>query len=195
MIDKALLFLAKKVNQYFDAEYGPVTEDRLTVGNITKYVESDGGNDEDGTHALLTLVNLEEDRMAKNPENFHRTVDGIVYRNPKILLNVYALFTAIGNTYTTSLETISLIIRCFQGSHVFESSTEPDLDASLEKLSLELCTLNFEQVNHLWSTLGGKYLPSVLYKVRVVGIEDTGRDVEGDLIREVVLRDRVTQPK
>jgi len=32
--------------------------------------------------------------------------------------------------------------------------------------------MNSEQVNHLWATLGGKYLPSVLYKVRMLTIED-----------------------
>jgi hypothetical protein len=50
---------------------------------------------------------------------------------------------------------------------------------------MEMFTLNFEQVNHLWSTLGGKYLPSVLYKLRVVGVEDEAIDAEGDFIKQV----------
>ena len=35
-----------------------------------------------------------------------------------------------------------------------------------------MVSMNSEQVNHLWATLGGKYLPSVLYKVRMLTIED-----------------------
>jgi hypothetical protein len=163
------------------------------MGNIAKYSESEGGGgSEDGSaRAMLSLVNLEEDRIAKNPENFFRTTDGVVYRNPKILLNLYVLFAATGNSYLLALQTIGLIIRCFQGANVFESATSPELDPSLEKMMVELYTMNFEQVNHLWSTLGGKYLPSVLYKVRVIGIEDTERQVEGDLIREVIIRDNL----
>lgn len=197
MIDKALAFLEKEVNRYFDAEYGPSTQKWVTLGNIARYAESEGGGgSEDGSaRALLSLVNLEEDRIAKNPENFTRTSDGILYGNPRILLNLYVLFAATGNSYMLALQTIGLIVRCFQGVHVFEAATSPELDPSLEKLMIELYTMNFEQVNHLWSTLGGKYLPSVLYKVRLVGIEDTERKVEGDLIREVVHRDNVITGK
>jgi hypothetical protein len=45
-----------------------------------------------------------------------------------------------------------------------------------------MVSMNFEQVNHLWATLGGKYLPSVLYKVRMVAIEDDTPQMEADTI-------------
>ncbi len=191
MLDKALLFLEREVNRYFDAHFGPSTQKWVTIGNVAKYAESESGSgmEESSARALLTLVNIEEDRIAKSPDNYFRTSEGIIYRNPEILLNLYVLFSAIGNSYSLALETVGLIIQCFQGVNVFDRSTHPDLDPSLEKLTLELYTLNFEQINHLWSTLGGKYLPSALYKLRLVGIEDTDRQVEGDLIREIIIRD------
>ncbi|UFH55811.1 DUF4255 domain-containing protein [Spirosoma sp. KNUC1025] len=196
MIDKALSFLEKEVNNYFDARFGPSTQKWVMLGNIAKLDDGGNGNaggNDNNSRAMLSLVNLEEDRIAKNPENFFRTPDGIAYRNPKILLNLYVLFAITSGNYTQGLQTLSFIIQCFQSNRVFESISYPLLDPSLEKLTLELYTLNFEQVNHLWSTLGGKYLPSVLYKVRVVGIEDTDRQVGGDLIREIVLNDRLIQ--
>jgi hypothetical protein len=47
--------------------------------------------------------------------------------------------------------------------------------------------MNFEQVNHLWSTLGGKYLPSVLYKMKLVTIADQDNQIEGGLITEIIM--------
>ena len=42
----------------------------------------------------------------------------------------------------------------------------------IERLVVELYSLNLEQQNHLWGYLGGKYLPSVVYKVRLVRIQE-----------------------
>lgn len=194
MIDKAFLFIEKEVNQYFDARFGPSTQKWVTIGNIARFTESEGGGGDTNAQAMLSLVNIEEDRISKNPENYFRTVDGIAYRNPKIFLNLYALFAATTNSYPVALQTISTIIQFFQSVNRFDRSTNPLLDPELEALTLDLYTMNFEQVNHLWSTLGGKYLPSVLYKVRVVGIEDTDKKVGGDVIREIEIRENLMSP-
>jgi hypothetical protein len=194
MIDKALAFLAQEANAYFDARFGPSTQKWVTLGNIAKLADSEnpgGGGGADSANTMLGLVNVEEDRIAKNPENVHRTAEGIVYRNPKIHLNLYVLFAVAHNNYAMALQTLATIIQCFQSARVFDAASNPSIDPALEKLSLDLFTLNFEQVNHLWSTLGGKYLPSVLYKVRVIGIEDTSLQRGGDLITEIQITNRM----
>ncbi|HSR39003.1 MAG TPA: DUF4255 domain-containing protein [Phnomibacter sp.] len=194
MIDKALAFLAQEANAYFDARFGPSTQKWITLGNIAKLADAEApgnGGGAEAANTLLGLVNIEEDRIAKNPENVVRTVDGIVYRNPKIHLNLYALFAVAHSNYPIALQTLATIIQCFQSQRVFDAGSHPGMDPALEKISLDLFTLNFEQVNHLWSTLGGKYLPSVLYKVRVVGIEDTERQRGGDLIIEIQINERM----
>jgi hypothetical protein len=190
VIDKALQFIEREVNAYFDARFGPATQKWVTLGNIARFADSEGGgNDDSSARALMTLVNIEEDRVAKSPEHTFRTVEGVRYQNPEIPLNLYVLFTATSNSYTLALQTVAMIMQCFQGCNVFASATNPRLDASIDRLILDLFTLNFEQINHLWSTLGGKYLPSVLYRVRMVGIVDSEQFAGGGLIREVVVND------
>jgi len=34
-----------------------------------------------------------------------------------------------------------------------------------------LHTPSFEELNHVWGTLGGRQLPSVIYKIQVIEIE------------------------
>jgi hypothetical protein len=196
MIDRAFKFLEAEVNAYFDARFGPDTEKWVALGNIAKAAENnDGGGggvgNDNNARAILGLVNIEEDRISKNPENVVRTPGGVFYQNPKIHLNLYALFAVTISNYPVALQTLSIIIQCFQRNRVFDSSTHPSLDPGIERLTLDLFTINFEQVNHLWSTLGGKYLPSVMYKIRVIGLEDTSNRVEGSLIREIQIQDGI----
>jgi hypothetical protein len=112
----------------------------------------------------------------------------IEYRNPPVLLNLYCLFSVNHNSYDTALQYLSLIIQFFQYRSVINAKNTPSdngliLDPKIEKLIVEMVTMNAEQVNHLWATLGGKYLPSVLYKIRMVTIED---DSAGTLVDPVL---------
>ena len=53
------------------------------------------------------------------------------------------------------------------------------------RLHPELYTLTFEQINHLWGSLGGKQSPFVMYKVRLVKIQSSIAE-EGPVIEAIV---------
>jgi hypothetical protein len=53
-------------------------------------------------------------------------------------------------------------------------------------IKAELYTLSFEQINYLWASLGGKQMPFVMYKLRLVAITDR------KLVREVPLIEELT---
>jgi hypothetical protein len=195
MIDNALKVIANEVNKYvlrkLDPERDPSSTKRIATGNIVKLqdVETSGARAESSSSAsgILTLVNLEEERNLKSPNNFVRINDKVEYRNPKILLNLYCLFTVNHSSYDTALQYLSLIIQFFQyRNYIDHVNTPPDngliLDQKIERLIVEMVSMNAEQVNHLWATLGGKYLPSVLYKVRMVPIEDETPDMQAEPI-------------
>jgi hypothetical protein len=193
VISEALTFLVAEVNRYLDAQLGSTTADRVVLGNIARLADDSGGGGGktgDGSLAMLTLVNIEEDKASRNPQHFRRIDDQIIYRNPSIQLNLYGLFSAHTATYSTALEIVAYIIQCFQAQKTFESQSDPNLDPQIGKLTVDLFSLNFEQINHLWSTLGGKYYPSALYKIRLVIIEDTTPMAGGGLIREIDLNGR-----
>lgn len=192
MISSALSFIEDQVNLYFQGLLGPSTHKYAVLGNIAKIVDSSETNeDEDSSGIVITLVNIEEDRISKNPDGIYRQVDKVIKSNPKILVNLYLLFSANINLYTTALSRISSVIQCFQSNNYFTSDRFPALDNNIEKLHLELYTMNFEQINHLWSTLGGKYLPSVLYKMRLVTIANEANETEGGLITEIITNKKV----
>ena len=199
MIDNALKIIANEVNKYvvrkLDPDRDPTSTKRIATGNVTKVLESDAsGSRSDALSApgILSLVNVEEERLAKSSNNFVRVNDKVEYKNPKIFLNLYCLFAVNHTSYDTSLQYLSLIMQFFQyRNFINHKNTPPDnglaLDQKIDRLIFDMISMNFEQVNHLWATLGGKYLPSVLYKVRMVTIEDDTPGMEVDPVAKMVI--------
>ena len=200
MIDNALKIIANEVNKYvvrrLDPDRDPTSTKRIATGNVTKVQESDssGSRGESlSAPGILSLVNIEEERLAKSSNSFARVNDKLEYKNPKIFLNLYCLFAVNHTSYDTSLQYLSLIIQFFQyRNFITHKNTPPDnglaLDQKIDRLIFDMVGMNFEQVNHLWATLGGKYLPSVLYKVRMVTIEDDTPGMEADMITRMTIK-------
>jgi hypothetical protein len=195
MINESLQFIADELNKYLVLKMGPATEPpRLVLGNVSRLFDGEQAAAGLTNKAILSLVNVEEDRIAKQQENFVRTDVSTRYKSPQLYLNLYILFSANRTGYTDSLQHLNYILQFFQFQHVFTPIAHPALDPRIQKLIVDLCTLNFEQVNHLWSTLGGKYIPSVLYKVRQVTIDEDLTVSESGFIKEIQLNDKVIQP-
>lgn len=195
MINESLQFIADELNKYLVLKMGPANEPpRLILGNVSRLFDGEVAATGLVNRVILSLVNVEEDRVAKQQENFVRTDVSARYKNPQLYLNLYILFSANRTGYPDALQHLSYILQFFQFQHVFTPITHPDLDPRIQKLIVDLCTLNFEQVNHLWSTLGGKYIPSVLYKVRQITIDEDLTVSESGFIKEVQINDKVIQP-
>lgn len=186
MINETLKFISDEVNSYLSLKLGINTDPRLILGNVSKAMDNDvPGVNSLANRAILSLVNVEEDRVAKQQENYTKTDSGIIYKNPPTYINLYILFAVNRTEYTDSLKWLAYIIQFFQYQNVFTPISHPSLDEKIEKLIVDLYTLNFEQINHLWSTMGGKYIPSVLYKVRQITINEDAVVSGGGFITEI----------
>lgn len=65
-----------------------------------------------------------------------------------------------------------MIIQYFQHNRRFNQHNAPTLDEEIEQLVMELTTLPFSEQNEIWNALRSPYLPSVLYKVRMIVFRD-----------------------
>jgi hypothetical protein len=94
-------------------------------------------------------------------------------------LNLFILFSSyfIDKNYPEALKFLSAVISFFQSNAVFNHSNTPDLDDRVEKLTFEIVNQDLQNQSHLWGSLGGKYLPSILYKIRMVTIQE-GNEAE-----------------
>lgn len=191
MIAPTLGFLASELNAYLNQKLMAISEPRVKIGNVARAMD----NSLSGIHsledkAILTLVNLEEDRTVRLQETVIKTATTARYKNPPLQLNLYVLASVHKDDYAESLSLLGHVVQFFQFQSHFTPLSHPALDSRIAQLTVELYTMNFEQVNHLWSTLGGKYLPSALYKVRQITLDENAVTSEGGLIREILLDER-----
>ena len=172
MIDKALETLKNGIRDYL-VQLPDLNITSQEIVHLDHIVEADGSLALPADSLGLSLVNIEEERVTKAQQNFSRSTDGrIVHMNPELKLNLYVLIVANFSNYRTGLEFLSGSIRFFQSKSVFTPANAPELGPAIQKLIVEMMTLNFEQQNHLWGSLGAKYLPSVIYKVRMLTIQE-----------------------
>ena len=156
------------------------------LGNVGKALDSDTSSQNAlNGKAIMSLINVEEDRVAMQQENWVKSPSGITYKNPPVYLNLYVLFAVNRADYSDSLKYLALIIQFFQSQNVFTPLNYPALDPRIQKLMCDLYSVNFEQLNQIWSVLGGKYLPSVLYKIRQITIDEDAIDYEAGFIKDI----------
>ena len=177
MINAAISHLAAQLNQFFRTRYQQV-EDLVVVSNL---VELDGNVVAQANNKLvLMLVNIEKDslphRSGNHPSSERRGPDNrLQIHSAPLHLNLYLMMAANfgGANYAEALKFISAAISYFQANPVFDPTNSPDLPRGIEKLILDIENLKIQDLNNLWSLLGGKYLPSVYYKLRMVTLDGT----------------------
>src|SRR5664279_2258128 len=203
MIKAALVLLREELRQYL-ASKGDSTD--VILENSGLLETNDATNLEQ--RIVISLVNVEEESTLKNSGNFLRTGESRgSYSNTPVYLNLYLLVTANytggdspKNNYLLALSNLSFVISFFQSRNSFTigGSQVPQImnfydeqdkqylpDLMNMKLTVELYTLTFEQINHLWGSLGGRQAPFVMYKMRLVAITDRSVVREVPLIEEV----------
>lgn len=197
MLDLTLKFLTEELNQYLKLQPDVVIADMsLVMAAASRIFDADSTNlDVSLTNkGIISLVNVEEDRIGRQQEGFTKSLNGVTYANPPVKLNLYVLVVMNLKSHEYALRWLSCIIRFFQFQPVFTPLSHPGLNPAITQLNVEMVSLTFEQSNQLWSTLGGKYLPSVLYKIRQVTIDEGAVVAGGGYIKTITLNDRSKQP-
>jgi hypothetical protein len=187
MIRTALEFIKKELEFYIvEREQDPAHYGPGNVVDLKPIVLPNGNlNITDTTHVTMLVVGVEEERREGKQPRFIPANDKQFYRlNPPVELNLYLLFVAHNSHYETALRDLSDIVGFFQGSPVFDEQKFPSLNSGvsnpgnkpwqlIERLSFQLHNLSFEQQNNLWAMLGGKYIPSVVYKMNLLTVFET----------------------
>jgi hypothetical protein len=53
-----------------------------------------------------------------------------------------------------------------------------------------MVTLSFQDLNNLWGILGSKYLPSVMFKVRLIKISEEFQEGTAPIVQEIMVTDK-----
>jgi len=181
MIRTVLLNICDVINQHFKNEFD---FDKMLV--LSNLVNSDGGLPENVANKMVFfLIGLSEESTLKNNLNRNRSSsDNTFTKTPKTIhFNLQLLFCANfeGKAYEDGLAYLDSLIRFFQKNRIlivpsqrensFKSNSPSSSDQE-RRVSFELCKLDYSELSHLWSAIGGKLKPSALYKVGIVSFDD-----------------------
>lgn len=126
---------------------------------------------QDGSTALkeenvvvVTLVNVERDGS-------NMLAGGSGKGNMPVYVNLYVMFSTYFTDYVESLKFLSGVIGYFQAN--------PNYLHMGNSLKIELFNIDFRELSNLWMAVGGKYLPSVVYRIRTL-------DMDEDLISDEI---------
>ena len=194
MFEQSLTYIKESLKTYLTAKY---TADSDTLNDLDGQVILENIANFDAADAsspmvnkiVISLVNIEEESTLKNNAFIKRKASGAIdYVDPPVHVNLYLLFTSTpsgtGSKYERALVRLSYVIQFFQHQRRFETAINFDGIEEKVRLVFELYTLTFEQINHLWGSLGGKQIPFVMYKVRLVKLQEIVPE-PAELIEEI----------
>ncbi|MDE1460663.1 DUF4255 domain-containing protein [Spartinivicinus poritis] len=166
MIDESVKFIVGQLNQSLKAQYD-VSEDMVIISNL-----SDKSAVFTNNHLVAMLVNIERDTYPQHSigNKHYNVLNG---KRP-VFLNLYLMFIATheGEKYIEALRFISSTIEFFQDNPVFERSAYAEVPSSIEKMILDIENLNLRELHNIWTLVTGRYMPSVLYRVRTIPFDN-----------------------
>lgn len=195
MLSQALNAIIGQLNSYIG-----LLDPEVILGNISLIdAFQDSSAQSLNDRVIASVINIEQEESLRNLP-FRRSITGpnglpdAVERQPEIYLNIYVLFGANKQDYNVALQRIAQVISFFQRLYVFTPDNTPQLAGlNVSKLIFDLYSTSFEELNQMWSVMGGKYIPSVVYKMRLAIIQDAPQTSTG-IITEINLNSAVEAP-
>lgn len=167
MILSALSFITTELNDYLTSAY-QTTETKAVLSAL---VQPNGTAVADIADKMsVILINLEPESTVRNlqPERGGEQLR----QNPAVKLNLRVLFAANFNNYEEALKFLGSTLAFFQGHGVFTPQNAPRLGKQFDRLVVELESTNYQEWSYLWGMAGTKAMPAVVYKVKMVAIQD-----------------------
>ena len=197
MISDAMELIRGALQRYIlEVETSLGSTDVVILENIAMAEELGGRNIQLKGHIVMSLVNLQEETTLKNTSNYRLENGRAIYQNPPVHLNLFILFSALYDDYETALKILSRVVEFLQWNKEFSVAVTPGRSSISQdvRVLLDLYSLTFEQLNHLWGALGGKQVPFLLYRARLVALEAQKRQAEGELITEIYINENQGGP-
>lgn len=188
MIGEILNIITREVSEYIDSQNEFLSGGKTVV--LAKPSGVNGGLSIPDNSIALSLINIDEESSMRNPVITKRVEGNKIYsQTPGISLNLSIIFIAnFPNDYASELNYITKIIEFFQQKDTFtleNTSSLKKYEKYIDKLVFKLATTTLSEQNHTWNLLGIKYMPSVMFTVGKIKIQEDEKLSETKITRRV----------
>ncbi|MFN8397717.1 MAG: DUF4255 domain-containing protein [Bacteroidia bacterium] len=164
-------YVVQDLNSYFYRKVTPKPERDTAVLSILANPQGEIAVTDEST-LIVSVVSILEEKAAGTGNKRARSASssgGITERIESIDLNIFVMISAYFPPKLTdlALRYLSGVVLFFMEKPVFHHSNSPGLDPGVDRIGFEIYNLDFMQQSNLWSAIGAKLMPSVLYKARL----------------------------
>lgn len=169
MIQKALHFTHGILDQFIKNFFG-LNESSVVLNNI---IDANGSVPHlNQNKIVISLINIERETLKPFYVRNQRLPDGnYADISPTERYNLYVLITSNFDNYNETLKFLNAVILFFQTNPSFDSNQFPSFPIELYKLDFNIEKMNYQEMHSLWTSMGAKFQPSIIYKTRLVSIQ------------------------
>ena len=168
MIRKILTYYAERLDEYLGG-FHRRPEGLATVGLIGNATE------ESPNKMVVSLLNVERETAGGISAPVQCTQDGYVRTQPPLLLNLNVMLAAVFDErqYAESLSVLSDAesLSVLSDTLRFIQSV-PKFEVEGVDYTIEIVSVTTQDLNNVWTLLGGQYYPSVVCKIRRLTIDE-----------------------
>lgn len=167
MIDQALTLAVDRLNGHLSGQFS-APDDIVVLSPMT---DVDGKPADAVRNKLAFFVtNISEDALPRRGHSRAASLTGKTVETAPLHLDIYTMLAASfdAQIYTEGLKMLSAALMYFQSYPVLNPQNAPEMPAGLQQLSFEISNLRVEEMGQMWGNLGGRYVPSVMFKIRTV---------------------------
>ncbi|MEM0995741.1 MAG: DUF4255 domain-containing protein [Bacteroidota bacterium] len=178
MIKEALEYVVEDLNDHFRRVLDPRPVKDLAVLSVIVDQQGEVAVKEENA-IIFSVLSIQEEKKSG-------ATNGRGERRAPIDLNLYVLVSGYfpGQLTGDALQLISIAIEFFYDKNVFLPSNSPGLSTGIHRMSWEIYNMDFTEQSNLWSAIGAKHMPSVIYRVRLQLVPGTRQRISAPRITE-----------
>jgi len=169
MLNNALQFTGEILDQYLKNRFG-ADESKVLLNTL---IESNGSVPaENQNKVVISLINIEKETH-KQLYGRNKKLENGNYANvsPFERYNIDLLISSHFDDYIETLKFLNGAMLFFQVNNCIHSSSFSTIPVGVKKLEFDLEQINYVQMQGLWTSMGAKYVPSVIYKMRLLTVQ------------------------
>ncbi|MEZ4873962.1 MAG: DUF4255 domain-containing protein [Flavobacteriaceae bacterium] len=169
MILKTIQFTSTILNQFVKNRFH-LDDTRVVLNDVI---------DENGTvpqlnqnKLVLTLINVEKETLKPFHVRNKKLEDGNFSKiAPVQRYNLALMISSHFDDYAESVKFLNSALLFFQTYPSIDASVYSSLPEGIKKLDYEMETISYPEMFNLWSAMGAKYRPSLIYKIRLLTLD------------------------
>jgi len=169
MISSALQFTCDVMAQFLKNRLG-LDENKVLLNNL---VEGNGSLPQGNQNKIIiSLINIEKE-TARPYYNRNQQLSNEKFADNNLdqRYNLAILVSANFENYNESLKFLDEILLFFQINNFMDASNSSGFPGDIPRLEFEIEKITYHQMHSLWTAMGAKYQPSVIYNMRLISIQ------------------------